>query len=150
METPRNSKQIYFNMGFLLTAHPRKLALYCFLLSDFEETGFPRWSLSSGCNFQSCILAIHPNNLRKSSTVPIWQISLLTIVLFQWGGFSFLLKCCPYFRDSTQNNSAVFVTLVPATQAPIIWPLLKSDGSAISMNFDKLLLMISVQNNNFS
>ena len=52
-------------------------------------------------NFWICIFVILPNNTHKDPTVPIWQLSLSTRVLLQWGGLTFFLKCCHYFRDST-------------------------------------------------
>ena len=52
-------------------------------------------------NFQSCILVILPHNLHKSLKVFIRKLLLSSRVLLQWGGFSFFLKWCHYFRDCT-------------------------------------------------
>ena len=110
-----------------------------------------------GHNFHSYILVILPKNQCKSPTNPIRQLSLSSRILLPWGGFSFFLKCCHYFRDitfetlllATPYNSMFFLTLAPAIWAPTIWPPLKSDRSDVLMNFDLFLQVIAVKNNNF-
>ena len=105
------------------------------------------------CNFQSCILVILPNNLHKSLTVSIWQLSLSSEFCFSEEVFPSFSNAVITFERvllATPNNSAVFVTLVPVIWAPTIRPLLKSDRTAILMNFYLFLLIISVKNNFFS
>ena len=144
METHRNFKQIYFSMVFWSQPPPQLCNSF---LTVFEKTGFSWWSLSSAVIFGAVFL---------------W--SFLTISLrvrrSLSDNFRFLPEICfskevfPSFPNAvitfetvflaTPNNSAVFVTLAPAIRAPTIWPLLKSDRSAILMNFDKFLRRISI------
>ena len=67
--------------------------------------------------------------------------------------FCFSVEVFPFFSNVIitfvtvlpviPNNSTVFVKLAPAIQAPKTWLLLKSDRSAILMNLDLFLLVIS-------
>ena len=139
-ETPGNFKQIHFNMVFWLQpSHEIRLCAAPFLQ-------FLRWSLNSAVIF-----------------VFLW--SFLTIRGSVWQSlsdrFRFLPEFCfsevvfPTFSNAVftfetvlfaiPNNSTLFVTLAPTIRVLIIWPLLKYDRSAILVNFDCILMMISVK-----
>ena len=91
------------------------------------------------CNFRSCIQVILPKNQRKSSTVHIRQLLLSSRVLLQWGDFPSFSNAVITFQTvvlATPNTSAVVVTLARLPyQHQQFRPLLKSDRSAILMNF---------------
>ena len=59
-------------------------------------------------NFRSCILEILPNNRCKSPTVPVRQLSLFFQSFSFVRKFSFFLKCCYYFWDSTPRYTEYF------------------------------------------
>ena len=105
MKTPGNFKQIYFDMVFWLQPS-------CFLplLSySFRGNFVLEMAIELCRNFRSRILVILPNNLLKSPTVPIRQLSLPSRVLLQSESFSFFLKCCYYFQDSSPSYTKYFI-----------------------------------------
>ena len=97
--------QIYFYMVFWLQPSreiwPFEAPFLRFLIGNWVFKKI----INLCCNFRSCILVILPTNPRKSLTLPIRQLSNSSRVLLQWGGFSFFLKCCHYFQDSTPRNT---------------------------------------------
>ena len=132
-----------FWYGFLITALPWNPALRSTLLTVFEETEFLKWSLISAVIFGAVFLW-------SFLTIPVrvWQ-SLSNSFRFFFSEFCLSEKIFPPFWNAvttfqtvlltTRNNSAVL-------RAPTIWSLLKFDWSAILMNFDSFLLMISAKN----
>ena len=142
MEAPGNFKQIYF---YIVASLSRNQALCRSLFRVLEETGFSRWSLSSAVIFGAVFLGSFQARVQR----------------FLSDCFRFLPEFClsdegfPSFSNAVitfetvllaiPNNSSVFDKLAPALRAPTIWPLLKSDRTAILMKFDQFLLMISVR-----
>ena len=135
-----------FSYGFLISALTWNLALYSSLLTVFEETGFSTWSLSSALIFGAVFLW---------SFQTICESSGPYHTVFAFFQFCFCVEVFPSFSNAVitfetvllakPNDSAVFVTLAPAIWAPTNWPLLKSDKSAILLNIDSFLLMISLK-----
>ena len=139
----RNKRKFLANLWVTDCSSPVKDSLCSFFLTVLEKTGF---FIKLYCNFRSCILAILSNNPRSLSE----SFYFLPEFCFSEEVFPSFSNAVITFETvplATQNNSADFVTLAPAIRAPTIWPILKSNKSAILMNFDKFILMISVKKN---
>ena len=137
-----------FSYGFLITALSLNPALCFSLLTVFKEIGFSRWSLSSavifGAVFLWSFLTIRVR-VRRSLTDSVNFLPEFCLCEEVFPSFSNAVITFQTVLLATQNNSGFFVTLESAIRALTIWPLLKSNRSAILMNFDWLPPMIFVK-----
>ena len=101
METARNFNLIYFNMVFWLKPLPIKCSFVQLPSNKFLENWVSRWSLGSAVIFRAVFLRSFLTIRVKVWRFPIKQLSLSSRILLQLGGFSFFLKCCHYFWNST-------------------------------------------------
>ena len=125
--------QIYFNVFFYCSP-----PVYSSLLSVFEETGFTRRSLGSAEIFGAVVpWSFLTIRIRVRRSQPD-SFRILPEFCFSEEVFPSFSNAVITFETvllSTPNNSVDFVTLVPVIRAPTIWPLLKSDWSALLNEF---------------
>ena len=134
METAGKFKQIYFNMIFWLLPFSEIWLYAASFLLLLKKTRFSRWSLNSVVIFGAVFLWSFQKIRIRSQRSLSDRFHFFLELCFSEEVFPSFIKCCRYVWDNTPCYTKIFrgfVKLAPAIQVPSIWPLLKSDRTAI-------------------